>query len=234
MEFPPHPALPSLRLAVAADIDRLAEVTVAGFNSTARFLSERPGYKNFPEDTLASFANLFRAQLLDPQMVVIVAEDSPSAAKGSVGSSSSANGPVVVGVASWRFPEASLRHGQFVELNVGAPRTAPNRDLNQQRADIYSRVLGETEKKYFTGRVICDKLVVHPSYRRRGHATSMLKWGQRLCDQDGIDQGVIPSQISEQVYLGLGYVRIGEMHVPGDNEAQGFTQIVTMYSAQRR
>ncbi len=60
----------------------------------------------------------------------------------------------------------------------------------------------------------------------------MLKWGQRLCDQDGIDQGVIPSHMGEQVYLGLGYKVVGEMHIPDDGIAQGFTQRVAMYSAQ--
>ncbi|KAI0107866.1 acyl-CoA N-acyltransferase [Nemania sp. FL0031] len=228
MEFPPH-----LRPAVAADIDRMAEVAVAGFNATPRFLSERPRYKEFQEDTIASFANTFRAQLLDPRMVVIVAEDSPRPDEGTVGSSS-ADPRIIAGVASWRFPEGSPRYGQFVEQDVGVPRTALNRDLNQQRADIYSRILEETEKEHFTGIVICDKLIVHPSYRRRGHARSMLKWGQRLCDQDGIDQGVIPSKMSEPVYASLGYKTIGEMNIPGDSEVQGFTQKVTMYSAQKR
>ncbi|GAW24786.1 hypothetical protein ANO14919_143800 [Xylariales sp. No.14919] len=61
----------------------------------------------------------------------------------------------------------------------------------------------------------------------------MLRWGQRLCDQDGIDQGVIPSHMGEQVYLGLGYKVIGEMQVPDDGGAQGFTQRVAVYSAQK-
>ncbi|KAI1127105.1 hypothetical protein F5Y10DRAFT_243430 [Nemania abortiva] len=230
MTFPPYPPLLSLRLAVATDIDRMAELSVTGFKDSEIFRYERPNYEDFPDDAVASFANIYRAQLLDPEAVVIVAEDSPCSEDGSV----SSNGQrIVVGVASWRLPEGSPRSGQFVVPDVGDPRPAPDRDLNQHRLELFSHITAETEKRYLTGKAICDKLVVHPSYRRRGHATSMLEWGQRLCDQDGIDQGVIPSHMGEQVYVGLGYVRIGEMHVPDDGEAQGFTQRVVVYTAQK-
>jgi N-acetylglutamate synthase-like GNAT family acetyltransferase len=73
--------------------------------------------------------------------------------------------------------------------------------------------LGLASIRYFQWKSICNKLVVHPSYQHRGHGTSMLRLLQGLCDQDGVDQGVIPSHAGEPVYLSLGYERIGEMTV---------------------
>ena len=79
---------------------------------------------------------------------------------------------------------------------------------------------------------ICDKLVIHPSYQRRGHATFMLQWGLRLCDMDTINQGVMPSHMSEPLYVGLGYEVIGEIHIPNDGEVHGFSQRVVVYKAK--
>ncbi|GAP84018.2 putative acyl- N-acyltransferases [Rosellinia necatrix] len=235
IESPPVPPFYSIRLAVASDIERIARISVIGFRDSEIFRYERPRHAEFPEDAVTSFSNIYRNQLLDPLTVVVVAQDEPNPTDtdgdpGCTGASDQR--VVVVGVASWRFPETSPRQGQFVVPDVGDPRPAPNRDLCQHRLDLFNRITKETETQYFTGDNICDKLVVHPSYRRRGHATSMLRWGQRLCDQDGVDQGVIPSHMGEQVYLGLGYSVIGEMHVPDDGIAQGFTQRVVVYRAR--
>ena len=80
---------------------------------------------------------------------------------------------------------------------------------------------------------ICDKLVVHPSYRQRGHATSMLEWGQRLSDKDVVDQGVMPSHMGEPLYLNMGYEVVGEIHIPDDGDVKGFSQRVMIYRARR-
>lgn len=60
----------------------------------------------------------------------------------------------------------------------------------------------------------------------------MLQWSLQLCDQDGVNQGVIPSHMGEPVYVGLGYKVIGEMQVPDDGEVKGFAQRVVLYSAK--
>lgn len=62
----------------------------------------------------------------------------------------------------------------------------------------------------------------------------MLQWGLALCNQDGVDQGVIPSHAGEPVYLSMGYEVIGEMQVPDDGEVQGFSQRVAVYKAKQK
>ncbi|KAI0869955.1 hypothetical protein GGS24DRAFT_477102 [Hypoxylon argillaceum] len=224
---PPYPAFPSLRLAVAADLNRMAELGVAGFRGSNAFRYVRPKHEEFPEDAAAWYANLFRSQLLDPLTVVIVAEDWDQSGASSTGER------IIVGIASWRLPEGSPHHGQFIVAGVADERKAIDRDLSQKRLDLFLHIIGDAEKTHFTGKAICDKLVVDPLYRRRGHASSMLRWGQRLCDQDGIDYGIIPSPLAKPVCDGLGYVVKGEMHVPDDGGVRGFTQSIVVYSTQR-
>ncbi|UPK93728.1 hypothetical protein LCI18_004663 [Fusarium solani-melongenae] len=236
--YPPSPPFHSLRLATAADIPRMAELSVLGFKDSEIFRFERPGYESFPHDSIASFANMYRSQLQDPRVVAIVAEEAPRPDDATYFQpphhDATLVGRVVVGVASWVLPEGSSRTGQFVVPGVGDPEPAPDRDLCQRRLDLFTRTKEATENKYLSGKVICDKLVVHPSYQQRGHGTAMLRWGLSLCNRDGVDQGVIPSHVGEPVYLWMGYQVVGEMEVPDDGDVEGFRQRVVVYKAAQR
>ena len=155
-QFPPYPTLPSLRLAAAADVTRMADLSVLGFKDSEIFRYERPRYEEFPKDAVASFANLYRAQLLDPRGVVIVTEDWQRPDEASHFSPSEDDSPdrtdeptkrVVVGVASWILAEGSPRVDQFVVPNVGDPEPAPDRDLCQRRFATFTRIKEAEEKK---------------------------------------------------------------------------------------
>ncbi|CAI6336340.1 unnamed protein product [Periconia digitata] len=234
-EFPKYPTLPSLRLANAKDIDRMAGLSVLGFKDSEILRYERPHFKEYPQDALTSFANIYRSQLSDPLAITIVSEDwrvpdelsdfpqrtDPPAAE-----------RVVVGVASWNLPKGSRRAGQFVVPDVGHLEPSPDRDLCQHRLNLFTRITEVEEKKYLEGSMTCNKLVVHPSYGGKGHATFMLQWGLRLCEADSVNQGVIPSHIGEPLYVSLGYKVIGEIKIPDDGDVEGFTQRVALYSVQ--
>ncbi|KAI0533770.1 hypothetical protein GGR58DRAFT_506011 [Xylaria digitata] len=248
----PVPPFDYIRLAVASDLERIARISVVGFKDSEIFRYERPRYEEYPEDAVASFVNIYRAQLLDPLAVVIVAQDRPNPADGDSDRSGTSGQRVVVGVASWRLPEGSPRQGQFVVPDVGDPRPTPNRDLCQHRLDLFTRITQDTEnhkpktvfnptnvRRFFRGKgtspertsAISSSSIHHTAV---GVTQPRCSNGDNaLCDQDGIDRGVIPSYMDEQVYLGLGYKVIGEMHVPDDGIAQGFTQRVAVYSAQK-
>lgn len=153
--FPSYPPFPSLRLAVASDIRRIADFSVLGFKDSEIFRYERPHYEEFPQDAVASFTNIYRLQLLDPRSVVIVLEDwlepdelshFPSM-KGRLSDTSEPAKCVVVGVASWVLPEGSRHIGQFVVPDVGEPEPTPDRDLCQRRLDIFTCIKEAEEKK---------------------------------------------------------------------------------------
>lgn len=155
MAFPPPPPFHSLRLATAADVTRMADLSVLGFKDSEIFRYERPRYSEFPHDAVASFSNLYRSRLQDPCAVVIVAEDWPRPDEQSHFTFSKEDPPEadspmqrrVVGVASWILPKGSPRTGQFVVPGVGDPEPAPHRDLCQHRLDLFTRITEATEEK---------------------------------------------------------------------------------------
>jgi hypothetical protein len=144
-----------LRLATAADIPRLADLSVLGFKDSEIFRFERPRYDKFPEDAVASFANIYRSQLLDPRGIVVVAEDwqRPDEVSHLAPHSDDQDRTyaqaqrVVVGVGSWILPQDSPRTGQFIVPNIGDLEPSPNRDLCQRRLEIFTRISEVTEKK---------------------------------------------------------------------------------------
>ena len=156
--FPPWLTLPpSVRLATAADATCMADLSVLGFRDSAIFRYERPRYRQFPHDAVAAFANLYRAQLRDPRTVVVVVEDGrrpddashvpPPNKDGPDGTDAPEQPRVVVGVASWVFPEGSPRAGQPVVAGVGDPEPALDRDLCRRRLDLFTRMKEVEEKK---------------------------------------------------------------------------------------
>jgi GNAT superfamily N-acetyltransferase len=205
--YPSVPAFPSLRLATARDVARMASLSVEGFKDSKVFRYERPGHEQYPDDAVAYFVNLYRERLQDLR--------------------------AVVGVSSCILPRGSPRTGQFVVLDAGPPELAPDRDLCRRRLDIFTAVSEATEKTHLGGKVICDKFVVHPLYRNRGHGTAMLRWSTCSCDQDGVDQGVIQSHVGEPVFLSMGFELVGEMRVPDVGDVRGFTQRVAVYKARQ-
>lgn len=128
----------------------MAGLSVLGFKDSEIFRFERPRYEEFPQDAVASFANIYRSQLLDPRGVVIVVEDWFRSDEVSHFSPREEDAPgkrVVVGVASWRLPEGSKRTGQFVVPNVGDPEPALNRDLSKRRLELFKRIEEAKEKQ---------------------------------------------------------------------------------------
>ena len=51
----------------------------------------------------------------------------------------------------------------------------------------------------------------------------------QLSSIDHVDQGVMPSYAGEKIFLKLGYEEIDTLHVPGDEDAQGFDIAVAIY-----
>ena len=146
--FQAYPTLPSLRFATAADVPRLADIDVLGFKDAdeTRYWEPLHGYS--PQDALASSTRLYRLKLLELQCVVVVSEDWQASDEASLLSPRVDDGldrnrrsmkRVVVGSASFSFPEGSPRIGQFVVAGVGDPGPHLYRDICQRRR-IYNSV----------------------------------------------------------------------------------------------
>ncbi len=146
LAFPPYPILEgNLRLATAADLPRLADLSVLGFKDSEIFRFERPRYQEFPQDAVSAFSNIYRTQLLAPLAIVLVIEDLRMPEDKTNATRQTER--VVVGVASWDLPEDSPRKGQFVVSNVDGPLPQPDRDLCQRRWELFTKFNKATEKK---------------------------------------------------------------------------------------
>lgn len=134
----------------------MAELSVLGFRDSEIFRYERPLYHKFPEDAVASFADIYHYQLQDPGSLVIVAEDQPVADEVSHSTSdhektedaNASTKRVVVGVASWVLPEDSPRTWQFIGPGVfGNAIPSLDQDLCQRRLKIFTDIKIAKEKK---------------------------------------------------------------------------------------
>ena len=61
-------------------------------------------------------------------------------------------------------------------------------------------------------------LVVHPAYRRRGHATELIKWSKDLSRIDEVPQGVSAAGMGQSLYKKLGYTHVTWLEEEGDKE----------------
>lgn len=69
------PCFDGVRLAAGEDLPRIATVAAAGFFHSPTFQYQRTRHAEFPDDTLQSYWEEYRESMLDPQCVVLVAED---------------------------------------------------------------------------------------------------------------------------------------------------------------
>jgi hypothetical protein len=74
-----------------------------------------------------------------------------------------------------------------------------------------------------------DMVVVHPAYWKRGHGTSLVKWGMTLADLDQVDQGVVAAKMGELLYLRLNYSKLAEVHVRDDKDPAEITVGILKY-----
>lgn len=221
-QWPALPAFPDgVRLATAADHERLAEVAGLGFASTERFQYRRPHSKEFPADTRNSLRRIWRDWLLNPETVVVVVE--AMIHEGLV--------KQIVGAACWSFPKDSGRSGQFAVSDVARGDEWPTeaRVMCRRRSEILDSVVAASEEEWFGGQMyVCQQMVLDPAHQRKGYGSRMLEWGLALSDLDCYPQGVESSHDGERLYRRHGFRDVGHMLVPPDDEASGFSQTVML------
>ena len=123
-KYPPAPPLGTLRLATISDVPRIAVVATASFFYSPLFAWERRYHAQYPEDTLKDYARMFAELIRNPDILVLVAEDSYRPNEHSKTKAVITPYPndeihhegetVVVGIAAWHLPPGSKRVGQFM------------------------------------------------------------------------------------------------------------------------
>lgn len=62
-------------------------------------------------------------------------------------------------------------------------------------------------------------IVVHPTYWRRGHGSTLASWGSHLTETDNVHHGVIASRMGEKLFASIGFEHIKYIHVEGEGDA---------------
>ncbi|KAG8169503.1 hypothetical protein KVR01_000248 [Diaporthe batatas] len=218
----------ALRLASPGDLLRIGIVAAAGFRYSPVFDWERPYHEEYPGDTLLSYRQEFSSVMKDENYAVLVAVDhfdpmEHEKTKAIIPQDNGWDAPaageeVVVGVGCWKLEPGSKRIGEFQNDTGPYPSLPPNQnqDQEQKHGELFGDRMGPIEKRYFHGYSTMDMLVVHPAYWRRGHGTTLGKWGLDLARIDGVKQGVMAASSGKKLYTSMGYTNLEDVHIDGD------------------
>ncbi|KAH7342639.1 hypothetical protein BKA65DRAFT_295055 [Rhexocercosporidium sp. MPI-PUGE-AT-0058] len=242
--FPYFPVLRNLRLAVPADVMRLGVISSAGFRYSPVFDWERPYHTQYPQDTLDSYRSMYISAMKDPRIVMVVATDKYDPAEVEKTKAiippevevelPKAGEDVVVGVAYWKFEPGLKRVGQFKNEEGPYPTIPKNahRDEDPVRCAAAEKVWMAADEKYLWEYASMNIVVVHPAYWRRGHGSALVKWGMAMTDMDKTTQGVISADIGTKLYDTLGFEKLCEAHVDGDERTpEGLVNGIMRYGA---
>jgi len=214
------PKIDGVRLARLDELDRIALVAAAGFFHSPVFHFQRPHYDAFPEDTVASYQAEYEAAMLDPNSIVLVAEQIPDEnetnkvykALQRLGPSRpqiNPDGKVIVGVASISLPPHSRRSGVLQPKGTSTygtqSETLQQRDQCTKGGELYSEATAPAKAKYLTGQMRLTTLAVHPAYWKHGHGTRLTNWCTRLADLDRVPIGVSAAKMGVKVFTKAGF-----------------------------
>jgi GNAT superfamily N-acetyltransferase len=84
------------------------------------------------------------------------------------------------------------------------------------------------DTQYTGGYMFLKILLCHPSYRRRGAGTALVKWGMSVAHVQGVNTALFSSPMGVPLYHRLGFQQIGtfEVKVDGDEEKLGIPAMV--------
>jgi GNAT superfamily N-acetyltransferase len=107
------------------------------------------------------------------------------------------------------------------------------RDADFSRLEALGAAVEEIEKKYYANlpeKWLLELIVTDVKYRRRGAATTLIKWGTARADQEGICCRVEASPMGKPVYASCGFEELG----PWDVQVKGQLEVFHMWCMFRK
>ncbi|KAH9211802.1 hypothetical protein DL95DRAFT_510438 [Leptodontidium sp. 2 PMI_412] len=228
--LPDPSAFRKIRLATPEDVLRLGIICTASFRYSEQFIWERPYHAEYPQDTIVFFRHEVRSLIEDPKMIVAVAVDEydpeESSKTGATIPVDSGWTPpdrgdeVVVGIAVWQLEPGSKRIGHFQSSSRNYPALPKclHRDENPTRVKIIQKVYEELEHKYFGKVSAMERTAVHPAYWKRGHGSTLAKWGLDLAKIDKVNQAVLATSMGASLFKHMRFKLITEHQIDGGEE----------------
>ncbi|KAH9865061.1 hypothetical protein IAQ61_009007 [Plenodomus lingam] len=236
--MPSLPSVEGVRLATVEDLHRIAIVAASAFFWSPTFQFQRPRYRDFPADTVASYLFEYEAAIHDPTCAVLVAEDKVErneadyvyeALQGTY-QAEDQSGRAIVGVCSIILKPDSIFLGHFqprsgITANLAAqsdsstdgsrcrPTADRKRDQCALSVELYNRATQPAKSRYLNGKMRLSTLAVAPAYWRRGHATRLVDFYTQLADSDAAILGVSATPRGALVTERAGFSRCELVHV---------------------
>ncbi|KAH8717055.1 hypothetical protein GQ44DRAFT_624209 [Phaeosphaeriaceae sp. PMI808] len=213
-----YPSVNGVRLATLDDLDRISIVAAAAFFWSPTFRFQRPHYKEFPADTVASYRTEYEAAINDPTYVVLVAEgvlevgevEHMYEALRTTYQPPRLGQKGIVGVCSLKLKPNSPYTGQLQPASSRSPPTQRTshilvRDQCAEARKVYENVTGPPKLKYLADKMRLGSLGVSPMYWRRGHATRLVSFCTQLADMDDALVGVSATPSGSRVTVSAGF-----------------------------
>ncbi|KAH9875244.1 hypothetical protein J1614_004735 [Plenodomus biglobosus] len=232
------PSVEGVRLATVEDLPRIAIVAASAFFWSPTFQFQRPRYKDFPADTVASYLSEYEAAIQNPACAVLVAEDIVERdeadhvyeALQGVYQSEHQTERAIVGVCSIVLKPDSVFLGQLQPRSRITPKLATQSDSSMDRSkrsrtadrkrdqcavamELYNAATQPAKFRYLNGKMRLSSLAVAPAYWRRGHATRLIDFCTQLADLDEATLGVSATPRGALVVERAGFSRCEVVHV---------------------
>ncbi|KAF1944186.1 hypothetical protein EJ02DRAFT_398732 [Clathrospora elynae] len=212
------PSVDGVRLATPEDLYRISIVAAAAFFWSPTFRFQRPHYKDFPSDTIASYFYDYEKAIKDPASVVFVAEDVVEENEADnvyeelryAYTSQTPGIKGLVGVCSVLLKPGSCYIGCF-QPGDGLVHSAQHgisdlkRDHSTEALDIYTTITTPSKLKHLQGIMRLSTLAVAPAYWRRGHASKLVRFCSQLADMDSAVLGVSATPLGTTVVCKAGF-----------------------------
>ncbi|KAK4199997.1 hypothetical protein QBC40DRAFT_201648 [Triangularia verruculosa] len=236
------------RLGLPVDIEAVTDIIIRTMPLDPQWDYRFPYRHEFPDDHY-KFTRLLFEYFLDPaydDWQVMVVEDSPEEVRGerrvvsfSVWDVSYRNkrryGPSYVPQdrkSSIMLSSLERSHtntpNEIAVTEVEKQGGRTRRDANHEHFDAFWRGQIAAYKAFFSKigpeQIHLQILATLPDFQRRGHASSLCKWGMRLVHQDRLnDISVMASPMGHDLYRWLGFALVGTFYIQVPEEEERLT-----------
>ncbi|KAK1783100.1 hypothetical protein QBC45DRAFT_154097 [Copromyces sp. CBS 386.78] len=213
-----------IRPGLPSDVDAITNVIIKTMPLDPQWDYRFPLRKQFPEDHFKYTRMLFE-YFLDPSyddwtVMVVEAVDPAGGEKLKIAS-----------ISVWDVSYLNKRkHGpeyipQDPNREVDRRGGSTRRDANQLHFNAFADGQAKAYKKYFGGigpeQLHLQILATLPDFQRRGHATTLCKWGIDVSRRESLkDVSVMASPMGYRLYARLGFSHVATViiQVPGEEE----------------
>ncbi|ORY67026.1 uncharacterized protein BCR38DRAFT_364158 [Pseudomassariella vexata] len=210
-DFPPDDRL-SLRPATMDDLDDITSVAQQGFPDDPEFDYRFPYRHEYPEDHREWVRQEYLEYLKQPEKYAVTIITSAD------------NQHKTVSLSVWDIAVTTIHQGGDLGI-PDDPQAKPRRkDANPAHFRQFKKTMDEGFQQYLRrygdNQIHLWLLCTHPSFRRRGAATRLCRWGVERASLQSLYTTVLASPMGKKLYEELGFFLDGSFKIKVDSEPE--------------